>query len=194
MRNTLCVGQLIHFEDRAVARLRERLGEAEEANEDLIAFARGHWDAVASIHAAALLAVEAPSIDELLDAVTRQWPEILGIDAVAVAIVIGNRGFRADCGGIERLDAAFVDRMLLEIPAVEARSVGSGHALFGSPASARIRAEALIRIDSAAPFPRGLIALGQQAELALGSSHGSELLRFLGRIVGASFRRFVTTP
>lgn len=185
------MGQLIHFEDRAVARLRERLGEAEEANEDLIAFARGHSDAVASIHAAVLVAVAAPSIDTLLEAVTRRWPQILGIDAVAVAIVIGERGFRADCGGIERVEAAFVERMLCEIPPVDVRSVSSGHPLFGSPALARIRAEALIRIDLAAPFPRGLLALGQQTELALDSSHGSELLRFLGKILGATFRRLV---
>ena len=42
---------VIPFEERAVAHLRERLGEAQEANEDLIAFARGHSGAVASIHA-----------------------------------------------------------------------------------------------------------------------------------------------
>lgn len=187
------MGQLIQFEDRAVARLRERLGEAEEANEDLIAFARGHSGAVASIHAAVLAAIEAPSVDGLLDSVTRQWPDILGIDAVAIAIVVGGQAFRADCGTIERVEAAFVERMLANVPAVDVRSVGSGHPLFGSPASARIRAEALIRIDSAAPFPRGLLVLGQEAELALDSSHGSELLRFLGKAVGAIFRRFVAT-
>ncbi|MGI8705607.1 MAG: DUF484 family protein [Sphingomicrobium sp.] len=187
------MGQLIQFEDRALARLRERLGEAEEATEDLIAFARGHSDAVASIHAAVLVAIEAPSVDRLLEAVTRRWPEILGIDAVAVAIVVGERGFRADCGVIDRVEAAFVERMLLEAPPVDVRSVGGGHPLFGSSASARIRAEALIRIDFAAPFPRGLLALGQEAELALDSSHGSELLRFLGKTLGATLRRFVAT-
>jgi uncharacterized protein len=187
------VGQLIQFEDRAVARLRERLGEAEEANEDLIAFARGHSGAVASIHAAVLVAIEATSVDRLLEAVTRQWPKILGIDSAAIAILVGERGFRADGRGIERVEAAFVERMLSEAPAVDVRSVGSGHPLFGLPASARIRAEALIRIDSAAPFPRGLLALGQEAELALDSSHGTELLRFLGKTVAAAFGRFVFT-
>lgn len=187
------MGQLIEFEDRAVARLRERLGDAEEANEDLIAFARGHSDAVASINAAVLVAIEAPSVDRLLEAVTRRWPEILGIDSAAIAIIVGQRGFRADCRGIERVEAAFVERMLSNAPPVDVRSVGSGHPLFGSPASARIRAEALIRIDSVAPFPRGLLALGQEAELALDSSHGSELLRFLGKTVAATFRRFVAT-
>lgn len=185
------MGQLIQFEERAVARLRERLGEAEEANEDLIAFARGHSDAVASINAAVVALVEASTIDSLLDVVTRRWPHILGIDAVAVALIVGGQGFRADCSGIERVEAAFVERMLAGTPPVGVRSVSSGHPLFSSPVCDRVRAEAVILIDSSAPFPRGMLVLGQEAQLALDSSHGSELLRFLGRILGAAFRRLV---
>ena len=183
------VGQLIHFEERAVARLRERLGAAEEANEDLIAFARGHSGAVASIHAAALAAVEAQSVEALLDVVTRDWPLILGIDAAAVALAVGERGFRADSTGIERVNPRFVERMVAAVPPVEVRSVGSGHPLFGLVASGQIRAEALIRIDAQARFPCGLLALGQRAELEIDSSHGSELLLFLGQIVAAALRR-----
>lgn len=184
---------MIQFEERAVARLRERLGAAEEAKEDLIAFARGHSDAVASIHLAALAAVEADNVEALLAAIVGQWPVMLGVDAVAVALVVGDQGFRADCAGIERVEAAFVGRMLAGLPPVEVRTVQSGHALFGAPTAGRIRAEALIRIDTPEPFPRGLIALGQQSELAADCSHGSRLLLFLGGIVGATLRRLVAT-
>ena len=54
---------VIPFEERAVAHLRERLGAVEEANQDLIAFARGHSGAVASIHEAVLAAIEADGIE-----------------------------------------------------------------------------------------------------------------------------------
>ena len=79
---------VIPFEERAVARLRERLGAVEEANQDLIAFARGHSGAVSAIHSAVVAALEADSIDALLHVVTQEWPLILGIDAVALALVI----------------------------------------------------------------------------------------------------------
>ena len=52
------MARVIPFQDHALARLRERLGEAQEANEDLIAFARGHSGAVSAIHAAVLAAIE----------------------------------------------------------------------------------------------------------------------------------------
>jgi uncharacterized protein YigA (DUF484 family) len=187
------VGQVLSFEQQAVARLRERLGAVEEANEDLIAFARGHSDAVTSINAAVLAAIEAPSIDSLFEVITRRWPEILGIDHVAVALVVGDRGFRADCDTIERVEPAFIERMIGDVRGVEVRGVAAGHPLFGPVAMRGIRAEALIRIDGPPPFPHGLLALGQKAELAPGSSHGSALLDFLGRIVAATIRRCVAT-
>lgn len=187
------MGQVIQFEQQAVAQLRARLGEAEEANEDLIAFARGHSDAVASINAAVLEAIEAASIGDLLEAISRRWPEILGIESVAVALLVGDRGFRADANAVERVEAAFVRRMLAGCPLVEVRSVECGHALFGSPVAQTVRAEALIRIDGPPPYPAGLIALGQRASLSIESSHGSGLLLFLGQAVAATIRRCVAT-
>ena len=187
------MSQVISFEQQAVARLRARLGAAEEANEDLIAFARGHSDAVGSINCAVLEAIEAPTIDTLLDVVTRRWPRILAIDTVAVALIVGSRGFRADAHGVEQVEPAFVERILAPVPAVEVRSVENGHLLFERPEREAIRAQALIRIEGAAPYPRGLLALGQKTELAADSSHGSALLHFLGQVIAASIRRFVAT-
>jgi uncharacterized protein YigA (DUF484 family) len=185
------VGQLIQFEERAVARLRERLGAAEEANQDLIAFARGHSGAVASIHAAALAAVEATTVESLLHIVACDWPAILGIDSAAIALVVGGSGLRADVNGIAEVDAAFVERHRFAVPSVEVRTVRSGHPLFGPSKSRHIRAEALIPIGSQGPFPFGLLVLGQRAELQLESRHGSELLLFLGQILAAVLRRAV---
>lgn len=186
------MGQVIQFEEQAVARLRERLGAAEEANEDLVAFARGHSDAVASINSAVLETIEAPSVEGLLDVITGRWPLILGIDFVALALIVGDRGFRADWNGIERVEPLFVERILAGLPPVEVRSVESGHPLFGIAAAREIRAQALIRIDEPKPYPAGLIALGQRGVLESHSNHGSQLLLFLGAVVAATIRRCVT--
>ncbi len=187
------MGRVIPFEERAVAHLRERLGAAEEANQDLIAFARGHSGAVSSIHAAVLAAVEAESIDCLFHVVTQEWPLILGIDAVALSLVIGDKGFRADCNGVQMVEPQLLKRTIEQVDGVEMRTVERGHPLFG-PACDLIRAEALIRIDCEPPLPCGLIALGQRAELSLDARHGSELLMFLGRSLAAIMRRWLTDP
>ncbi len=186
------MGQLIQFEERAVAQLRERLGAAEEANEDLVAFARGHSDAVASINCAVLEAIEAPCVEALLDVITGRWPGVLGIDFAAVALVVGDRAFRADGSGIERVEPAFVERILRGARQVEIDTVETGHALFGVSARNQIRAQALIRIETQPPYPAGLITLGQRTELAGHCDRGSQLLLFLGRVVGACIRRSVS--
>ena len=184
---------VIPFEERAVAHLRERLGEAREANEDLIAFARGHSGAVASIHEAVLAAIEADGVEGLLHVVTQEWPLILGIDAVALSLIVGDNGFRADGSGIQQVDPAILRRAVESVDGVDMRKVDRGHPLFG-PARDLIRAEALIRIECDPPLPSGLLALGQRADLSIDGRHGSELLMFLGRTLAAMIRKWLTHP
>ncbi len=182
---------VIPFEERAVARLQQRLGAAEEANQDLIAFARGHSGAAVSIHEAVLAAIEADTIEGLLHVVTQDWPLILGVDSVALSLIVGDQGFRADGGGVQIVDPAILRRAMDQVAGVEMRTVERGHPLFG-PACDLIRAEALIRIECEPPLPSGLLALGQRAELSLDARHGSELLMFLGRSLAAMIRKWLT--
>ena len=184
---------VIPFEERAVAHLRQRLGAVEEANQDLIAFARGHSGAVASIHEAVLAGLDAESIEGLLHVVTQEWPLILRIDAVALALIIGDKGFRADGNGVQMVEPRLLQRAVGEVNGVEMRTVERGHPLFG-PACDLIRAEALVRIDCEPPLPLGLLAIGQRAELSLDARHGSELLMFLGRSLAAIIRRWLIEP
>ena len=184
---------VIPFEERAVAHLRRRLGAIEEANQDLIAFARGHSGAVASIHEAVIAAIEADSIESLLHVVTQEWPLILRIDAVALSLIVGDQGFRADGGGVQHVDPVILRRAIERVHGVQMRTVARGHPLFG-PACDLIRAQALVRIDCEPPLPSGLLALGQRAELSLDARHGSELLIFLGKSLAAMIRKWLTIP
>ena len=187
------MGMVIPFEERAVARLRERLGMVEEANQDLLAFARGHSGAVASIHDAMLAALDADGLEALFHVVTQEWPLILGLDSVALALVVGGQGFRADADGVQFVAPQMVDRAMIGIDGVVMRNVGRGHPLFG-PACSLIRSEALISIDAERPLPYGLLALGQREAQPLDGRHGSELLLFLGRGLAAMIRRWLIDP
>lgn len=186
------MGKVISFEEGAVARLRDRLGEAEIARADLLAFARGHSEAVAAIHRSVLAGLEAHSLDELLRIVAEDWPAILGLDAIVLALVVGDQAFRADARGIEVMARPIVNRAMQSLGAVELRNVARGHALFGA-AAGEIRSEALIRIDSPAPLPYGLLVLGQHGAQSTGSAHGADLLLFLGQSLAAMIRRWAMT-
>jgi len=185
------MARVIQFEERAVATLRNRLGEVESARADLAAFARGHSGAVAAIHEAVIAALEADDFDMLAKVVTHDWPVMLGLDNVAMALLIGDQGFRIDRDGVSRCEAGLILRAARQADAGALRSVERGHPLFGR-ASANIHAEALVALDGEAPFPRGLLLLGQTGSMAEGSDHGSQLLQFLGTALGAMLRRWAS--
>jgi uncharacterized protein YigA (DUF484 family) len=184
------MGQVIGFEESAVARLRDRLGMAENARADLVAYARDHSGAQAAIHAAVLSALDAHDMPGLIAIVTREWPALLGVECVALAVVIGDRAFRADHHGISEFSKPVIDRSLGMLGDVTMRGVGRGHPMFGDEGEG-VRAEALIRLDSPHPMPYGLLAIGQCEPLDIDAQGGNELLLFLGASLAAMIRRCV---
>ncbi|MEO8619231.1 MAG: DUF484 family protein [Sphingomicrobium sp.] len=184
------MGQVIGFEERAVARLRDRLGAVESARADLAAFARDHSGAVATIHAAVLAVMDARNLDELIAVVTRDWPAILGVESVALAFVVGGRAFRADAVGVGEFSRAVIDRTIANLGAVTLRTVERGHPLFADSAGA-IRAESLIRFETHAPMPYGLLAIGQHDTPQIEQGQSSDLLLFLAATLASMMRRCV---
>lgn len=184
------MGSVIDFEGGAVASMRRRVAEVEEANQDLIAFARGHSGAVSSIHQAVIAATDANGLDHLIHIVTQMWPDILGLDAVSVALFAGDKGLRADASGMQFVERRIVEKSVADIEGVVMRGVERGHPLFG-PASELIRAEALIRLTAEAPLPGGVLALGQRRPQGFDTRAGSELLGFLGAMLSRMIGRWL---
>jgi len=184
------MAQVIPFEEQAVASLRRKLGAVESANADLMAFARGHSGAVTAIHQAVLAAISADSLGEALAVATDEWPALLAIDQVAVALDVGGKGFRADHHGLHRVDAALVRRAIPAGEPIRLESVGTGHPLFGDKAHL-LRGQALIALD--AQEVRGLLLLGQRSAASMGGRHGEQLLEFLGASLAAIIRRWTLT-
>lgn len=185
------MAQVVSFQDHALAQLRARIAAAEEANQDLIAFARGHSGAVAAIHAAVLSAIEADGLDHLIHLVTQEWPQTLGLDAVALAVISGEATFRADASGLQTVNPRLIARAIADFDGVVLRSVERGHPLFG-PACELIRAEALIPLKSRGSDAHGLLALGQRGGQGFETRQGSELLLFLGAVLMRCIDRWQT--
>jgi len=184
------MGKVISFEERAVATLRDRLGAVESANEDLIAFARGHSGATSAIHTAVIAMIQADCLESLLDVVSKDWPRILGLDHAVLALVADGKGFRVECDYVGTVEPRIVDRAIQQVEPITMRTVACGHPLFGQSAR-EVRSEALILLPATAPLPYGLLLLGQRREICLDNRHGAELLGFLGASLGAMLRRWL---
>ncbi len=184
------MGQVIDFESTGVATMRRRVAAMEEAQRDLIAFARGHAGAVSAVHAAVLAAADAEGADHLVHIVTQTWPDLLGVDAVAFAAVHGARGWRGDASGLQEIAPRVVERAAGEAAGVVLHGVARGHPLFG-PARDLIRAEAVVRLEGPAPVPVLVLLLGQRAAPGFDTRHGSEPLLFLGRFLARMMVRWL---
>jgi len=184
------MGKVIPFEERAVATLRDRLGAVESANEDLIAFARGHSGVTTAIHAAVLALMEADSLDALFQVVSGDWPRLLGLDHAVLALVVDGRGFRVEAGYVGTVEPKIVDRAIERLAPVTMRTVNCGHPLFGSAAGG-IHSEALILLSGETPLPYGILLLGQKERACLDNRHGAQLLGFLGDSLSAMLRRWL---
>ena len=182
------MAKVIPFEERAVAQLRDRLGAAESAKEDLIAYARGHSGATAAIHAAVLALIHADGLFALFDVVRNDWPRLLGLDHAVLALVADGKGFRVDSGCVGTVEPRILDRAIGLLEPVTMRTVACGHPLFGT-AARDIRSEALILIPAEDPLPYGLLLLGQKDAASLDTRHGAQLLGFLGSSLAAMIRR-----
>jgi hypothetical protein len=135
--------------------------------------------------------MDASDFDHLLHVVVQEWPLILGLDAVALGLIVGTQGFRVDSSGVQHCEAALLHQWMAGGEPVELRTVDRGHVLFG-PASDLISAEALIRLPDA--LPEAMLLLGQRGSQPLDGRHGSELLLFLGASLAAMLRRWTLKP
>lgn len=183
------MGMVIDFEFGAVAQLKKRVARVEEDNRDLLAFARGHSGIVAAIHRAVLAAMEVQDLDHLIHVVTQEWPDLLGVDAVSLALSLDSAAIRADTTGVQPIEPRLAARAAEGISGVVARDVGCGHPLFG-PASELIRAETLIQIANEPPLPSGLLALGQRDAKRIEPRQESEALLFLGAALARVISRW----
>ena len=181
------MAEVIRFEDRALKSLQDRLGAAEEARDELLAFARGHAGATASIHDAVLALMACDSVEALFDTVVNDWPRLLCVDHAAVALKAGDAAFRIDADGRHRLEPAWVTRAM-GWGQVQMRATSHGDPLFGAIGPA-IRTEALIPFESGNGRLSGLVLLGQEMSLPLDNAHGRTLIGFLGETLGAMLVR-----
>ena len=133
-----------------------------------------------------------PDFDHLVHVVTQDWVDILGLDAVALALSTETEAVRASPEGLQLIDPGLL-KPLIAGPPVMLRAVPRGAVVFGA-AAALVRSEALVRLVPHDEVPAGVLALGSRVPHNFEGLHGSELLGFLGSTVTRMIARWFTGP
>lgn len=183
--------KIFDFHTEALVRLRHQLSELGEANEALLDYARGHAGAVLQIHEAVLAALDADGFEHLVHIITQDWVDILGLDAVGLALTAPSQGLRFGNSGLQLVAPDDVAQWFPHDEPVCLRSCETGAGIFG-PAAPLIRSEAMIRLSVSLPLPSGVLALGSRQEHCFEGVHGTELLTFLGGVTGRCITRWLS--
>lgn len=173
--------KIIDFQFEAMSRLRAKVDALGESHASLLHVARSRGDSQSRIHTAVLAAMDAGSREHFVHVLTQDWVDILGLDAVAVALETSPDAVRLAPPGLQFIGPGQLGAWLDGGSAVSVRDVEIGLPLFG-PAAGLIKSQALIRLPMSGRWPRGLLALGSRTPNAFERLGTGELLSFLGAI------------
>ena len=177
-------------------RLRAALGGGEHdgLRDGLIAASRCNLSSQQQVHAAVLAAMDALDFEHFIHTVTRDWVDMLGLDAVVLAIESPATISPGVRDSLRLLEAGTIDAAMGHDCAVVLRGgLDNPSALFG-PANPLVKAEALVRIDAGRVSPPALLALGSRDPATFAPGQGTELVRFLAAVVQRGLDRWLGEP
>jgi uncharacterized protein len=178
---------VVDFQHFLYERQRREINRINLEYRNLIGVSRGNLASQTRVHKAALAVLAAPSFGQLLQIVTTDLAVLLDVDVVTIAVEnVAGIAPRLNTHGVHLLEAGTVEDWLGPDKAViyEADVVGDPM-LFGG-AAGLVRSQALVRLRFGRETPTGLLCIGTRKPGRFHPGMGTELLGFLGRIVGIS--------
>jgi hypothetical protein len=185
-----------------VARLETRLARLEETHRTVVAAAYENMSGADQVHRAVLAILEPVRFSDLLKALDRTIPDILGIEALRLCLE-GDGGRDAE-GPLVALPEGDVDRYLtlgrpdlrpnVALRAVLPRDPAAGcdsAAIFGA-AAGTIRSEAAIKLIFHEGARPGMLVFGAADPARFGPEQGSDLIEFFGGVMERAIRRWVS--
>jgi uncharacterized protein YigA (DUF484 family) len=178
---------VVDFQHFLYERQRREINRITLEYRNLIAVSRGNLASQNRVHKAALTILAAPSFGQLLQIVTTDFAVLLDVDVVTIAVEnIAGIAPRLNVHGVQLLEAVTVEELLGEDKSVVYEAdVAGDPALFGG-AAGLVRSQALLRLRFGRETPIGLLCIGTRKPGRFHPGLGTELLGFLGRIVGLS--------
>ena len=178
---------VVDFQQFLHEKQRRELNRVNLEYRNLITTCRGNLASQNRIHKAALALLTAPSFGQLLQIVTTDLAVLLDVDVVTIGVEnIAGVTPRLNTHGVHLLEAGTVEELLgADKAVVYEADVAGDPALFGG-AAGLVRSQALVRVRFGRETPTGLLCIGTRKPGRFHAGMGTELLGFLGRIVGIS--------
>lgn len=191
--------KVVDLRGALLERLEARLGRLEETHRSVVAAAYENLAGAQAVHRAALAVLEPTTFSGVLDALSREVPGIVGVEALRLALETG------DAGGempppLAALEPGEVDRLMADpaeaaedapLRVVALRPAGPDTLRVFGPEGSSLGSEALVRLDFGPGSRPGLLAFGARDPERFTPDQAGDLLEFFGGVVSRAVRRWV---
>jgi uncharacterized protein YigA (DUF484 family) len=183
---------VVDLQSFMVDMLKSELEGLRNCAQEVIETSRSNMTNQTRTHAAVLALIAAGDLERLMRIITDDLPVLLDVDVAVIGlegVVMTNEGDAE----IRKLAAGDVDRLMKSNQeAVLFSSITDDGSIFAH-AGALVRSAALARLRLEPLQAEGFLALGSRHEAAFRGGQGTELLRFLARVIERCLLRIVTT-
>lgn len=184
---------VVDMQQHMVQTLRGEIAGLRDCANEVIETSRANLAIQSRTHAAALVLIAAPDMDALLHAISDDLPILLDVDVCHLSVEPGP-DLEMMVGGIGRLRAGDADSFLGPSRDVALyREMVDDGTIFGAGAGL-VHSAALVRMHYGESGQVGVLAFGCRREGAFHPGQGTELLRFLGKVVETCLCRLLPVP
>lgn len=178
-----------------MSRLRAEIDRLRAEQSELIEASRQNELTRDRIHAAVLGIVSAQSFEKLIHIVTHEFPGLLDVDVVTLAIeATEDAPTRAPVRGVYVLAPGAIDGALGVGNMSRLRSETQGETAFFGAAARHVQSDVLVRLRVSSGSPDGVICFGSRDPLMFGPDQSTELIFFLTTVLENTVRAWLDLP
>ncbi|MCW5699517.1 MAG: DUF484 family protein [Rhodospirillales bacterium] len=184
---------IVDIQKFMVETLKSELDGLRTCVQQVIETSRSNMSNQTRTHAAVLAILAAGDMERLIRIIQDDLPVLLDVDVADIAFEPGPLP-NVDGLGLQRLAEGEVDSWISPGQEVALMiHVQDDGSVFGNAANL-IQSAALVRLQPGANVPKGVLALGSRHESLFHPGQGTELLRFMSRVVERCVQRLLEIP
>ncbi len=183
--------KVVDFQRHLIDRLRREVTVRRSDNSELVDTSRSNLTSQQRVHEAALAISQPSTLADLAWMVANELPDQLDVDVCVLCI-----DHRAAWPQRQMRSALLLPPMLLasQFPPDATVTLGETGAaaeeIFG-PMAAKVKSQALVRLDLGGNELVGVLALGDMKPDTFEPEHGTQLLRFLGDMLAIRLKQLI---
>ena len=178
-----------------IERLQRQVAALQTDQQDLIAASRTNMMSQARVHSAVLTLLETRTFEHLIEVVTTDLANLLDVDVVTLCVESNSDHAKvAGTDGVFVIPEGRVDEILGDERDILLREDESAERSIFGGASGLVESSAFVRLRVSGAGPLAILALGSRDGQRFHPGQGTELLCFLGQVVGRCIRGWLNLP